>query len=543
MKSMKLLSLLLTFLCVTIGFAGDKPAKKNNEGKPNIIFYIADDMTVDMFNCLPQGQGKNKSLTPNLDRIATEGVVMLQQHVAATVCTPSRYNVMTGTYASRATNPHFIEQAVKKNNDQRVVEWNTHVLASDANIAKYLKEGGYQTGAVGKNHVIDVEEWKAVKLSENGNDPAVLQKQKRNYDYTIEAYHKAGFDFAGGIFYENPDFNGPKSLAVHNLDWSTQAALDFIGDSKKNPFFLYFATTVPHGPTDANRSWNADRTIYPLGKLEKAPTCLPDKSTIPTRLKEAGIPVNDKKANLLWMDDSLGALFKKLEEEKKLDNTIIFFFNDHGQAAKGTVYQGAVLNPSLVWKKGGFKIGHQCEAPVSNIDFAPTILDFAGVKPQNPKFDGSSFAPILNGEVAPAVKPMYFEIGYSRAIRKGKYKYLALRYPKWVNDITAQGRIDILNEYNEKLLGRGKEPNNTDPTKPFGHTQVIPGGGDAEFPATKKYPHYGDIDQLYDLEADPNEQHNLYNDPNYAKVVADMRAEMTKVVSTLPGGFGEFKTK
>ncbi len=135
---------------------------------------------------------------------------------------------------------------------------------------------------------------------------------------------------------------------------------------------------------------------------------------------------------------------------------------------------------------------------------------------------------------------MYFEIGYSRGVRKGKYKYLALRYPEWVNKLTADEREVILNEYNQKLKIRGKGPNNTDPSKPFGHVQIVPGGGDAEFPATQRYPHYADADQLYDLVNDPNEQVNLYNHPNYQKVVKEMRKELEKHIQSIPGRFGEF---
>jgi len=74
--------------------------------KPNIIFFIADDMYPEMFNCLPEGEGKN--LTPNLDRLAAEGTIMMNQYVVSPVCTPSRFNCLTGNYASRATNKQFL---------------------------------------------------------------------------------------------------------------------------------------------------------------------------------------------------------------------------------------------------------------------------------------------------------------------------------------------------------------------------------------------------------------------------------------------------
>ncbi|MGB0185195.1 MAG: sulfatase-like hydrolase/transferase, partial [Opitutales bacterium] len=80
-------------------------AQNATSERPNIIFFISDDMLPQHFNCLPQGKGKN--LTPNLDRLAREGTLMMGQHVVSPVCTPSRYNVLTGKFGSRAQNPWF----------------------------------------------------------------------------------------------------------------------------------------------------------------------------------------------------------------------------------------------------------------------------------------------------------------------------------------------------------------------------------------------------------------------------------------------------
>jgi arylsulfatase A-like enzyme len=508
--------------------------------RPNIVFFIADDMTRDMFNFLPESNDKN--LTPALDRLSEEGVVLMGQHVSATVCTPSRYNCLTGNFASRANNKEMI-QAAKKNEGQRIVQWNTHILPGENNLAKMLGEAGYFTGAVGKNHVFEVEGYKKVKLTDDWNDPVIQKRQLRNYQLTQEAYYQAGFDFAEGLYYENPDFNGPRELAVHNLDWSTDAALSFLDKSqdKQAPFFLYFATTLPHGPLEKDRSWNADRRITPIGILDEPVQVLPPAESIPLRLKEAGKPVNNKKSNLLWLDDALQALLNKLEQSGQLDNTLIIFFNDHGQYAKGTIYQGAVSNPSVLWKKGGFPNGNQCDDPVSNVDFVPTILEMIGEKSYDNSFDGKSFYPLLFGEEMDEVHSMYFEIGYTRGIRKGKYKYIALRYPSWVKELGLSERKDLLEAYNKKLKVRRKEPNNLDPSKPFGHLQIIPGGGDAEFPATQRYPFYADADQLYDLEKDPDEQINLAHDAAYGKVLEDMKAELSKFCQDIPGKFGEFK--
>jgi len=528
----------IQFPLAVIGMQALNPSGYAAESnRPNIIFIIADDMTRDMFNFLPEGKGKN--LSPNLDRLAREGVIMNQQHVSATVSTPSRYNCLTGNYASRAHNPEFLA-SVKKNGGQRVVEWNTHIMPNDPNLASILKNAGYFTGAVGKNHVIEVDGWKEVPLTADFSDPSVKKTQLNNYRKTIEAYHACGFDFADGIFYENPDFNGPRELAVHNIDWSTEAALRFIDQSGDDPFFLYFATTLPHGPTEADRSWNADRTITPLGRIDQAPRVMPDKSTIPVRLKEANIPFNNKKANLLWLDDALGALLNKIEETGKAENTIIFFFNDQGQYAKGSIYQGATRSPSVIWKKGGFPVGHECNTMVSNIDFAPTILELTHVDTKGMKFDGVSFAPVLEGQGKLTKNSLFFEIGYTKGVRVGNYKYIAIRYPEWIHKITLEERKKILEDYNHKLAIRGKQANNEDPNAPFGHLQIIPGGGDAEFFTTQRYKHYAEPDQLYDLATDPEESVNLVSLPGYQEVLQKMKSQLKAYLDTLPGCFGEF---
>ena len=132
------------------------------------------------------------------------------------------------------------------------------------------------------------------------------------------------------IYNNNPPYIGIKEVGVHNMDWMAFSVLNFIEENKSNPFFLYFATTVPHGPTEANRAWNADPSIT-AGYLDNIPNVLPARKTIPERLIKDSQPTLAE--DLLWLD-ILGALIKKLEKEKILNNTIIFFFSDHGQDLK-----------------------------------------------------------------------------------------------------------------------------------------------------------------------------------------------------------------
>ncbi len=502
--------------------------------KPNIIFFIADDMYPEMFNCLPQGEGEN--LTPNIDRLAHEGVLMENQYVVSPVCTPSRYNCLTGNYASRATNNSFINKT-KYEEGQTVIQWNSFVTQNDKILPQYLKELGYTTGMVGKNHVIEVKDLEGFPdYNADANNSIIKKKLINNYNKVQQAILNSGFDYAEGLYNNNPNFIGVKELAVQNMDWIAEAGINFIDKNSDRPFFLYFATTIPHGPTEAERSWNADPKITAKGYLEKAPDVLPARNTLTKRLREAGI-TKPGKENVLWLDDALGALIQKLEEKDILDNTIIFFFNDHGQHAKGTLYQGGLHNPSIIWKSNGFECGNICNTRVSNIDFAPTILEFAGAENMDDKFDGNSFKAVLDGENNQPRETLFCELGYARAVIKGNFKYYAVRYPEYAKNWTADQRDSVLQKYNRGRESRNMAVVNRDSEKPFSHLEVVPGGGQAENQSYGKLPGYFDANQLYNLEADPGEMKNLADNPDYRIILSEMKEELQKYLDDLPGKF------
>ena len=501
---------------------------------PNIIFFIADDMYPEMFNCLPEGRGKN--LTPNLDRLAREGTLMMNQYVVSPVCTPSRFNCLTGKYASRATNEAFLRKT-RQEEGQAVIQWNTFITGKDTILPHYLKRAGYATGMVGKNHVIEAQGLSRFPdYFADPKDPEIRQKVEDNYERVHRAVLGAGFDYAGGLYHNNPRFIGLQDLAVQNLDWITEAGIEFIDLHRENPFFLYFATTVPHGPTEADRSWNADPRVTARGILDEPPQVLPPRHTLPQRLEEAGLDGMEKE-NILWLDDALGALIERLETHGILENTVIFFFNDHGQDAKGTLYQGGVLNPSIVWRHSGFPCGQNCNAPVSNVDFLPTILELAKYTGESGNMDGQNFLPALEGEVASSRTSLYFELGYARAVIKGPYKYYAVRYPDYAMNWTMQERAEVLEGYNGRRESMNMEVVNRDPAKPFSHLEVVPGGGHAEHGSYGMLPGFFDADQLYDLEQDPNEQDNLADDPAYQEVLRDMKETLNDYLTDLPGRF------
>jgi len=536
---MKTKTLFFAMLVSSLVFNAGVQAAEKEIRKPNIIFFITDDMLPHHFNFLDGT--KRQILTPNIERLGEGGTVMLNQYTVSPLCTPSRYSCLMGRYPSRADNPWF-KQVTEKTHGQTYVEFNTHIIKTDQNIARRLKDAGYVTGFVGKNHVVEVNGLKRAKdYDSSARLPENISFLKANHDHVCQGIREVGFDYVDRVYHNNPNFLGLYEVAVHNMDWITEGGINFIEQyhDRDKPMFLYFATTLPHGPTEAERAWNANPLISAVGYLDKAPDVQPARETIPERIKAAGLKVTDDACNMLWVDDALGALVDELEKVGELDNTVIFFFNDQWMESKGTVYQGGTHTPSIVWRKGGFPVGATCDALVNSIDFVPTILDVTQVSYKKTDFDGESFLPYLNGEKQDPGRILYFELGYGRGIIKGNWKYMEIRYPAAVANMTMEERKKLLDDWNANRIRKHMEIVTEDPSAGFSHLTAIPGGGHAEAKSTgtKHYPGYYDPDQLYELSKDPREQKNLAKDPEYKQKFEEMQRELRKVLDTLPGKF------
>ncbi|MEM7087696.1 MAG: sulfatase-like hydrolase/transferase [Bacteroidota bacterium] len=546
-------------ICLVLSFISCKEEVQ----KPNFVFIIADDMYPDMFNNLSDSDTVN--LTPNLDRLREEGVWFDNMKVVSPVCTPSRYNCLTGNYASRATNRATLVGA-KRAAGQIVIQWNNFIVpGKEKTMGTYFQNLGYKTGFVGKNHVVESTAQIGEKAKPDFNadidDPEIIKGLEFRYRELQKDVMNCGFDYADGLYHNNPNWLGIKALITHNMDWVTEKGIEFIELNKDDPFMLYFATTLPHGPTSPNQSWRSDRRITPLGKLSSSPDVLPKHSgklieyyqkivdedpglepsvknyiSIHNRIKAAKVTAKNRN-NLLWMDDAIGALFDKLQEANVLDNTIIVFFNDHGQELKGTLYEGGVHSQAFMWKQGGFGVGSIMEEPVSNVDFLPTLLDLAGDENNLDNFDGYSFKNALDGKPYNERSSMYYELGYARALVKDGFKYYAVRHPEWSMNLTFEQRKSMLEKQNVLKKNFGLPLLTADPMAPFGQLVLIPGGEAVEAPGYTSVPGYFDADQFYDLKNDPGECHNLIDDPTYKDKIAELKEELRKQLANLPGTF------
>jgi len=235
-----------------------------------------------MFNNLSDSltkEGTQLNLTPTLDSLIRDGVWLENMKVVSPVCTPSRYNCLTGNYASRAVNRSFINTTYI-NENQPVIQWNSFIVpGQQKTMGSYFQNLGYKTGFVGKNHIIEsvaqIGEKAKPDLNADPRDPKVKEGLEYRYKELQKDVKECGFDYADALYHNNPNWLGVKALASHNMDWITEKGLEFIENNKDEPFMLYFATTLPHGPTISGRSWDADRRITPLGILDKSPDVLP----------------------------------------------------------------------------------------------------------------------------------------------------------------------------------------------------------------------------------------------------------------------------
>lgn len=540
---MKLLKKMGQFLGIIAPLAcqsASKPPVAASE-RPNIIFILTDDEPFRSFNFLPEGRdcaGEPKNLMPNIDRLAEQGVILKRLHSPSPLCVPSRYNCLTGHYASRATNSWM--RKLHKLHGHTFIHQEPKITEDTPTLGKRMQALGYRTGFVGKNHVIKVPGFDPIHTDEELHDPAVQRRLEGNTERVHRAIRAAGFDFVDRIYPGNPEVGVPAALAVHNQEWVTEGALEFIRRNEDQPFFLFYASTIAHGNKDI---WKGNPLATQEGMLERSPQVQAARHTIPKRLQDAGLPMD--RANKLWLDDSIGAILRQLETSGLIGHTIIFYATDHGiEGGKTTCYQGGMHTVGFVWGPEGYvKGGRESESLCSLIDFAPTIYHYAaGDGPPDGMFDGGSLKPLLLGESDEIHEAIFGEIGHTRTVIKWPYKFMALRYSDYITNMGIEERQLWLDEASKYMISTGARPfTDNDPAGPFGHSGYIPDGWWHEKRGMKIQPHYFDADQLYNLSVDPTEQNNLAGKPEYKEILTNLKNLLRRHLEGLPGGFAEFK--
>ncbi len=385
--------------------------------RPNIVLVVSDDLGYGDLACY----GARDVQTPHLDRFAAEGARLTSCYAAHANCSPSRTGLMTGRTPTRVGVRDWIPE------DSPV-----HVRKSEATVATLLRNAGYATCLSGKWH-----------LNGEFNKPAQPQPNDHGFDHWFATQNNAYPN------HKNPDNfarNGEavgklEGYAAHLVADEAQRWLTMLRNKSK-PFFLYVAFHEPHEPIASDERYTK---LYP--------------SDDPSYSAHHG--------NISQMDEAFGRVMRVLDAEGLRENTLVFFTSDNGPAItrqhphgsagplrdkKGSVYEGGIRVPGILRWPGKVKPGTVMDAPVSSVDFLPTVCALTGIAPPADRvLDGANMLPLLDGAPVERRTPLYWHFnratgGPQVAMRIGDWKLLAtLDKPAAArgNDITEETEHDF----------------------------------------------------------------------------------------------------
>jgi arylsulfatase A-like enzyme len=498
---------------------GAVPAPRTEGTKrPNIILFLIDDQ-----NKTSIGAYGGKTWTPNLDRMAREGVLFTRAHVSSTVCTPSRYSFLTGRYAGNSYSKRY-NDACGGERWQGYPSFNMALESDRMNVGRVLWEAGYATGFVGKYHLasrLDQPEFfegsdglkeipKGAKAGPEAT--AVFRSNERVMRRYIESL---GFSWAKHIYPENMQ----PPYAQHNPEWTTQAALEFIEKNHSHPFYLHCCPTLLHG---GEKSWRKSMD-HPLvsgeGQLDALPQVMTPRAELLKTVERNGFDSDSATAGEAWIDDALGAIVNKLKALGIDDNTLIVFAPDHGRDGKASLFsRDGTCIPCIARWPSRIRPGLVCDELVQNIDWAPTFFEIAEARvPAGYGLDGRSLMPLFDDGAARGWRDhLYFEMGVARAVATKDWKYITVRYTK--------EQVEAINRARPERLPRLMSY--------IGRLGIGVRGAER--------PGFFDADQFYDLRRDPDEMNNLAAKPEHADQLNRMRHLLREDLKKMRRPFGEF---
>ena len=399
--------LIIPFLIVTFSCT---------DSKPNILIILADDAGYSDFGFM----GSDEIKTPNIDKLASDGVMFNNAYVSASVCSPSRAGLLTGMYQQRFGHECNLDSDVNNSFDPNQIT-----------IAEALKTKGYRTGLIGKWHLGDKKQ----------NHPL-----NNGFDYFW------GFISGARNYFYNPseesrnsirnvvENNSPTKFDGYLTDVLGDKAVDFIekNHQSNSPFFLFLSFNAPHTPMQAKKE-----------VLEK--------------FKD-----NPRKvyASMMWsMDEAIGSVINELKENGQYNNTIIYFLSDNGATSsksssspfpfkgwKGNQYEGGIKTPMIMTWKNKIKPNTQFNGFISSLDIFKTSLEVSNVNKSSMKnADGKNIMSSLNNKTIEN-EDLFWRKDKMATVRSGNYKLIRL------ND-TSTVLYNIKKNYYEDLDLKTKEPN------------------------------------------------------------------------------------
>jgi len=486
--------------------------------RPNIIMFLIDDQNPSSIAAFG-----GDTYTPNLDRMAEEGMKFTRAYVSSSVCTPSRYSFLTGRFAGNSYSKRYAAAVGGKEN-QGLPNFNVALERDNMNVGNVLREAGYTTGFVGKFHLtsdLDFPEFykgknKWINIPKDASPGAETSAQFKHNERWMRRYLETlGFSWAKNVYPEN--IHQPYSS--HNPEWTTVAALEFIEENKDAPFYLHLCSTLLHGPDKSWRKSMDHRLITGEGEVESLPEVMTPREELLKTITEKGFDPESHVAGEAWIDDSVGAIFRKLKELGIDDNTLVIFAPDHGRDGKASVFShGSCQVPMIMRWPNGIPSGQVCEELVQNIDLVPTFFDLGQVeKPNAYRIDGQSLTPLFeNGQADNWRDHLYLEMGSARATVTKDWSYIAVRH--------TEEQIAAIKKAAPKNLPKAMSY--------IGRLGIGVRGADR--------PGFFEEDQLYHLRRDPKEMSNLAYHDNQTFRLNDMRNLMQQDLEAIGRPFGEF---
>ena len=381
---------------------------------PNVIVFFTDQQRWDTTGV----HGNPMGLTPNFDRMALEGTHLYHTFTCQPVCAPARGSLQTGMYATR--------HGVWRNGLTLNAELPT--------LATHFSQAGYQTGYIGKWHLMDQEIGPVPEELRGGYEYWLASNV---LEFTSTAYHTVLYD---------RDNQGIQ-LPGYRVDALTDAAIRYIDAYQKDPFFLFLSFIEPHHQNQI------DDYVAPDGYRERYTGVW-----MPPDLAALGGSAHQHMAGYYGqvkrLDEALGRLLDALKSLDILENTIVLFTSDHGShfktrnsEYKRSIHESSIRVPTAIIGPG-FQGGGRVTGLVSLVDLPPTLLDAVGL-PVPEAMQGYSVCSLLRGGEANWPEEVFIQVSESqvgRAVRTSRWKYS-------VTAIDKQGWIDMDSDrYSEEFL-------------------------------------------------------------------------------------------
>ncbi|MFB3825599.1 MAG: sulfatase-like hydrolase/transferase [Bryobacteraceae bacterium] len=382
--------------------AGPAALAPSGPSRPNVLLIFSDDQGYHDVGCFG-----SEIPTPNIDSIARNGVKFERYYSAAPVCTPSRYGLLTGRYPARSRDQmlNALMPPSKKG-----------IHPGETTVAEALKERGYRTALIGKWHL--------------GSARPEFLPNRHGFDLYDGFLHGCidYFDFTyGGMpsWYRNEKpFTPPRG---HTTNYITDRAIEYLGQNRSNPFFLYLPYNAPH---------------YGKGAYDKQTGKASNVLQAPDEYIRRFAHIADEKrrvyaAMVSALDDNIGRLLRALRDLNLEENTVVMFMSDNGGAtgfgglnkplrgSKSQLFEGGIRVPAVMQWKGRIEPGRTVRQPCGSVDIFPTLCRFTGARsPAN--LDGRDISPVLL-ENRTFERELFWRTERDEAYLLGNWKYIRMK--------------------------------------------------------------------------------------------------------------------